>query len=162
LSPPTLKTLLLAMLAGLALALSACSGSGASGPPLTAAEFVIRGDEICQSGAEQRAERAAEWFGDDRKPSLAERRSFVAEVVGPNYRSQLEKLRELTPPQGDEARIEQILTGLEHLAQDAESHPDDMLKASRKTKAAKLAAGYGFAVCGGLSAQGPRDGPSGS
>lgn len=148
LSPPRLKPLLISSLAGLALAIAGCGNSGALGPPLTADEFVIRGDEICRSGAEQRAEEAAEWFGGKTKPSRAERRSFVAEVVGPNYRRQLDALRELSPPQGDEERINRILTGMEHLARHAETDPEDMLRPGGRTKAAKLAAGYGFTVCG--------------
>lgn len=147
-SLPKLKPLLFSSLASLALAVTGCGGSDSTGPPLTADEFIVRGDEICQSGAEDRAKEAAEWFGDDPRPSRAKRRSFVADVVGPNYRGQLEQLRELSPPQGDEARIDEILTGIEHLARNAESDPDDMLKAHSKTKAARLAAGYGFMSCG--------------
>jgi hypothetical protein len=148
LQPPRLKSLLPAILASLALVAAGCNAGAAAGPPLTADEFIVQGDEICAAAAEQRAKEASDWFGRDPEPSVADRQAFIAEVVGPNYRRQVEQLRRLTPPPGDEAQIEQILVGLEHVAEVAEQEPGDMLKAGSDARAAKLAAAYGFMACG--------------
>lgn len=135
----------LALLVVAALVLAACGGEDAP----TKEEFIAEGDAICREGDEALNTAAEEQFGDlSADPPRKQQEQFVSEVVAAEYRSQLEQLRELTPPEGDEEEVDAILTSLEQLADQAESDPGSLLDAQTAPEAARLAAEYGFMSCG--------------
>lgn len=139
----------LALLAALALIAAACGDDDSSGPPLTKEEFLTQGDEICLEGDREVEAAARERFGDlSTEPPREEQEAFISEVVAPQLRSQLEQLRDLVPPEGDEEEIEEILNGLEDLADQAESDPGALIDAESPPRASQLAVEYGFQSCG--------------
>lgn len=139
----------LALLAALALIVAACGDDDSSGPPLTKEELITQGDEICLAGDREVEAAARERFGDlEAEPAREEQEAFISEVVAPELRDQLEQLRDLVPPEGDEDEIEEILAGLEDLADQAESDPGALIDAESRPRASQLAIEYGFQSCG--------------
>ncbi|MGH2957911.1 MAG: hypothetical protein ACRDL6_13070 [Solirubrobacterales bacterium] len=91
-------------------------------------------------------------FRPGRRPSDAEIEQFVAGTAVPNLREQLEELRALTPPRGDEQRVAAIFDAAERAVDGLEADPqafaDDA--AVRRLFAPARAAGrrYGMRECG--------------
>ena len=61
---------------------------------------------------------------------------------------QVEEIRELGAPEGDEEKVEAILTALEDGAAEIEDDPSQALEGDPLKEARELADEYGFKVCG--------------
>lgn len=135
--------------------LVACGGGG-----LAKEEYIARADEICRA-----SDRETEDLEVPR--GVTETREFLEEAESITRRT-LERLRELEPPEEDEARIEEMLTKVERavdllpqlgqaLAQqdtqegqaDARQIATEIQEAS--SEAQEIARAYGFKECGGVS-----------
>jgi hypothetical protein len=144
----TLAALLAALLAVGALA--GCSDDKAApeepeadgSSALAKAEFIEQADAICRA-TNERIQEAGEALGDSPEPAAAFQ--HLEEIVLPELSAQATALRELTPPAGDVATIEEMLDALD-AALDAAgegSGDDDPL-----VTANQIALDYGFAECG--------------
>jgi peptide subunit release factor 1 (eRF1) len=101
--------------AGLAIGLIAAGcgddddGDGdGGGEPLTKQEFVAQANQICAEGDKKIDQQGKEIFGQG-KPSTAQQEQFATEVLAPEVQSQVDQIRELTPPEADEETINKIL-----------------------------------------------------
>jgi hypothetical protein len=139
------KTLVIALSACAAVALTGCGGDGDSGP--TKAEFIEQADKICQEGDDKIA-AAAEDFADPANPTEAEVMTAVEDVVVPSLRGQVEELRELDPPEADSEEIEAMLDALEKATEAAEADPEAVLDEGTFADANERAQEYGFESCG--------------
>ncbi|KRB78924.1 hypothetical protein ASE01_23610 [Nocardioides sp. Root190] len=109
---------------------------------LAKAEFIEQADAICRA-TNERIQEAGEALGDSPEP--ADAFQHLEEVVLPELSAQAKALRELTPPDGDVATIEEMLDALD-AALDAAgegSGDDDPL-----VTANQIALDYGFGECG--------------
>jgi len=135
-------------------------------------DYIVQADTIC-AGSEQAIETEAEVglgidandfrvlpsgevvFKRGRRPSPRRIERFGSEVVVPNLRRQMEELRALIPPRGDEETVAEIYEtaerGIERLAADPALFNDRAAVRRELGQARRLARGYGFFECGTYS-----------
>jgi hypothetical protein len=138
-------------------AISACgssgnnSGSKASGPPLTKAQFIQQADAICRRGNDKIDAQTS-----NLAPSVAPS-DFITKTMLPDLRAEVDELRALQPPAADEATITKMLdnlsTGLDQFEKNAKSNPTTALQKPPQAlkDAATAATAYGLKECGGSS-----------
>ncbi len=134
----------------LTVSLAACGGGG---DELTKAQFVEQGNDVCERTQRRTTEAAGRIFTVEGEiPSAEQIERFANETVDPALEEELDRLRELTPPQDDQERVEDILNagqaGLEEIRRDPTSliGDRDPLENYRE-----LAGGYGLDKCGAFS-----------
>jgi hypothetical protein len=115
-----------------------------SGATLTKDEFIAKADAICAAG-DQALTAAVQALGNGR-PSQADLQRF-AELAVPALQEQVDGIRALTPPAGDEDRVSAMLdavqNGIDRIETDPSSIESDPLKAP-----GQLAEDYGLQECG--------------
>jgi membrane protease YdiL (CAAX protease family) len=153
---PTRRAATVAKAAGLALVAAAAiavtvPAAGASGASVHASggaersAYIERGDGICRRTV-ARVDAVVEGLGLD--PSDADARAAADRIVTLS-RSEVRRLRALTPPAGDARRLDRLYDaverGIERIADDPERLFDEPGPMARVTR---LARDYGFEVCG--------------
>jgi hypothetical protein len=134
--------------------LSGCGDDGSGGQTASAlskAEYVRQADEICGG---QEIDKAAQQFfaGFSRKnpPTPEKEAEFVNEVVIPTHQQQLDELRTLPIPAGDEEQVEPFLEEgqafIDRLGEDPSLFIQQRVTPEFK-EAAKQAADYGLQSC---------------
>jgi hypothetical protein len=123
----------------------------AGGEPLSKQEFIRQADEICREGDRQIDQEAEESFGGQ-EPEAAELEEFATEVVVPNIQQQLDGIRSLTPPEGDEDEISAIVDAAQDGVDELEADPGKLTQGQDAggafTEANRLAQEYGLKECG--------------
>lgn len=152
----------LALLA-MILALAGCGGgsgstessSTESTSSLTKAEFVKKGNAICTNTEKEVAEGVAKFmkehnFSEKKPPTAKQIAELAEEVLVPKVRKQIDEIRALGIPSGDEKEVEAIFAAAEEALKETEEDPSVFGKggAGPFTKANKLSREYGLAVCG--------------
>ena len=134
--------------------LAAVAGAGCGGDdekPLSKAEYVKQGDAICKKAQASGEKKVEEMFGDlgpNEKPSDEQLTTLVEDVIKPNTQGQLNDLRDLTPPEGDEDTVNGIYDGVEEGLAKVEDDPKILLsKDDPFAPATKKAEEYGFKEC---------------
>jgi hypothetical protein len=138
---------------------SSSSGGGTSGgeeSALTKKQFIAKADGICAAKDKELNEEVEkfvkeEGISESKKPTQAQENELVESYVVPNIRSQGEEIGELAAPEGDEEKIETIVSSLEEGADEAEENPESITGGGSTTpfeKATKEAQAYGMQVCG--------------
>ncbi len=157
----TLRVLAALAVAMSLLALAACGGDDdSSDEPVTKADYIEQGDAICQELYKQRdplETEAARAALDGDTEGAAQTFENAAEITD----NRVAELRELTPPEGDEAAVDEIWTRGEEVADTARTAADairtedqkSLAKASAQGRIAttrfnKAAIDYGFFSCG--------------
>lgn len=140
-----------AVLAGCGGGSSTSNGSEAS---LTKAQFVKKGDQICERNYTRREQVLAGYLAKAEKEGqlpLAKQEEVLVDQIMPIFREESEQLNELGLPTSETQKAEEILKGLEAAIAAVESEPDVALtKGTRVQFAAveNLAHSYGFEFCG--------------
>ncbi len=121
------------MFAALALAAAGCGDddegdTGESGTPLTKEEWIAQADAICEQADQDIDQQVNELFGGQ-QPSQEEIDQFTEDVLVPSLRDQAADIRALTPPEGEEDEINQLLDDLDSAIDEVESDPS-LLQAS--------------------------------
>lgn len=142
---------LTAILAALAVAVAAFAVAGcgddsddtdtASGDPLSKEEFIAQADEICETGDAQIEQEALE-LGTN-----ADADTLVTTVIVPGTRTQVEQIRALVPPEGDEETINEFLDTFDRGLDELENDPSILVKAKTIAEARQIATAYGFNSC---------------
>jgi hypothetical protein len=122
---------------------------------LTKAAFVKKGNAICAKSEEEVAagveKLAKENNALEKKPLSAKQMEAVAgEVLVPTVRKQLNEIRALGIPSGDEQEVEAIFAAVEEGIEKTEEDPSAFAEGGSGpfVKANKLAREYGLTVCG--------------
>lgn len=133
-------------------AVAGCGDDGdgtetASGDPLSKEEFIAQADEICETGDAQIEQGALDLGPNPDADTL------VTTVIVPGTRTQVEQIRELVPPEGDEEQINEFLDTFDRGLDELENDPSTLAKAETIAEARQIAAVYGFKSCnaGGTS-----------
>ncbi len=133
---------------------AAKAGSSDDAPALTKAEFIEQGDEICKEASEEYGAGIEEFLTENdvsqaKGPTVEQEEELLAEIVLPRIKVEMEELRELGPPEGEEERVDEIFTGVEDVVAEGESDPSTVAgnenpfaDPNAKAKA------FGFEVCG--------------
>jgi hypothetical protein len=91
-------------------------------------------------------------FKPGRRPPDAEVEEFVANTAVPNFREELEEVRALTPPRGDQRRVDAIYDAVEgavdRLEADPQSFVDDAAVSRLFAEARRIGRAYGLRECG--------------
>jgi len=120
---------------------------------LSKAELIKQGDAICTKGNKSIETEANEFAEENnvntKKPTQAQKEEVITEVVAPGVRKQGEEIAELGAPSGDEPEVEAIVAAVEGGADELEEDPKLLIEGKNPlAKGSKLAASYGFKVCG--------------
>ena len=117
---------------------------------LTKPEYIAEGDQICAEGTARIAREALDRYGEA-QPSLEQIDEFAREVVAPVLQEQVDQLRALPPPQGDDETVAAIYVevqeGIDALREDP-SLLAEPASGGAFDEANDLAQGYGFRQCG--------------
>lgn len=146
---------------GMAIALAAavvgCGGgddsTDSSAAALTKSEFIKEADAICGDANEQ-GEEEAEQFAEENgftleKASEEQIEEAISAVLVPSLNQQAEEISALGAPEGDEEKVEAIITSLEDAATEVEDDPGTVIDGTALEEPGQLAEDYGFKVCGG-------------
>lgn len=150
-----------AIVAALAIAFAAFAAAGcgddgddtetSSGEPLSKEEFIAQADEICESGDAEIEQQALD-LGTD-----VDADTLVTTVIVPGTRDQVEQIRSLVPPEGDEDVINDFLDTFDRGLDELENDPSILAKAETIAEAREIATDYGFKSCntGGTASSQP-------
>ena len=166
------KRALAALIACLAIAAGAagCGGGGdstssggdtatsdsteASGSAPTKAVFVKEADAVCLKADSKLNEEVADYAKEkgiptNKEPTEDQQVELYEAVVIPNVKTQGEGIAELTPPEGEEDAVAEIVDALEAGVEDAEGDPQQLVEGKNPlADASSKASAYGMKVCG--------------
>jgi hypothetical protein len=149
---------LFAALAALAMIVAGCGGdddsTGTTGS-LTKAEFVKQGNAICAKGNKELDEDFEKFakehnLSENKRPSNAVLTEASEDILIPVVSDQIEQLRDLGAPAGEEQQVDEILTAAEEGIEKGEEDPVSLTAENGGPfkKANKLAKDYGLTKCG--------------
>jgi hypothetical protein len=153
-----LIVLLVGALAG-ALLIAGCGSSdnSESTASLTKAEFIKQADSICGTTEKQSEKEFEEFFEEEgfsknKEPSKEVQEQAVEEIIAPGIASQLEEIRALGFPEGqDGEEAEAIVESAEEDVEEVEEEPSALFSGSTFKKTNEEARAYGLKVCGSES-----------
>jgi hypothetical protein len=141
---------LLGLVLAVALIAAGCGGGGddsTSTSSLAKPAWIAKADAICQQGNQEIEQAANEQFGkQQQEPSDEQIQQFTNETVIPSVQSQIDQIKDLGAPSGDEDQVNEILDTVQadiDKAKSAATLPDDAFANSNA-----LATRYGLKVCG--------------
>jgi hypothetical protein len=113
----------------------------------TKEEFVADANQVCEEGNTELDAAAEQVFGKDR-PTAEDEGTFITETLVPNVQGQIDEIRDLGAPEGDEDEINGILEDAEAALSDLEANPtfeggDPFADVNRRL------ADYGLTTCAG-------------
>jgi hypothetical protein len=135
---------------------SSTSGSTTSGvtgftgeAPTDPISYHLAADKYCRQAEHELDRAAAEQFGGG-NPSPEELTDFVNDVYLPVMRRQMEQIRTIPIPEGEEAAVNAIYEAFDEGLAQAEADPESLLQGPPPgiERASELAADYGFDDCG--------------
>jgi len=150
----------LALLAGalaVALVIAGCGSSDSSSTTasLSKAEFVKQGNAICKAGNKEIEEGFEEFTKENnlsktKPPSKAIQEEAAETILIPAINNQVEEIRALGTPEGDEGEVDEILTDAEEAVEEGEEDPTSLLGAepAKFKELNKESREYGLTVCG--------------
>jgi hypothetical protein len=131
-----------------ALFATGCGGgddSGSDEPAPTKAAYIVEADAICTAGLEDFEVIVEDLPNDIEAP---ESQAAISDEIVPLYRDQIEQLRALTPPEGDEDTTAAIYDAVEDGVDKVEQDPSALDEVATFEEANALAIDYGLEVCG--------------
>jgi hypothetical protein len=140
----------------IALAVAGCgggSGSRSSSGSISKEEFVVKADAICKKGTERMQAAIFAALKHPRnltKVSKAEQEKIVATAMVPSVSREVKELRALPIPEGDEEKVDAMITALEEGIETAERDPEAVTKSSDAVFgiSSRIAGEYGLEACG--------------
>lgn len=148
---------LIAAVLALGLITGGCGGDSSTAS-ITKAVFIKKADAACEKGNRRLQADFATYLKSGKaakasEPTEADYSELVATVVAPNLEQEIEEIRALGAPSGDEEQVEAILEAREESIEKAEANPELMSGNGDElfTKPRKLAREYGLKVCGAVA-----------
>jgi hypothetical protein len=133
-------------------AVAGCGDDSSSAEAPSKAVFIKQGDKLCKK-ANDRQLALLQRYAKDHEAEGGTRgyEEKIVVVVGlPPMEEEAEQLSELTPPEGDEEKVDEIVSGIEEGVEKTKADPAGGLKPAGENtfaEAEKLARAYGFKVC---------------
>jgi ABC-type lipoprotein release transport system permease subunit len=121
------------------------SSDDSSTSSLTKAQWIAQADAICQQGNQEINQAAHQQFGNQ-KPTAAEIQQFGTGTALPNTQTQVDKIKALGVPSGDEDQVNHLLDTVQADIDKAKAAGD--LNQSTFDDGNALARQYGLKVCG--------------
>jgi hypothetical protein len=131
---------------------STTSASKSGSASISKKDFLKKGNAICKAGNKQINAQGKKLFGGLKgKPSTSQMTRFTKKVLIPSVQQQVDKIRALGAPKGDEAKVKAIVDAAQQGVEKGKQDPLALAQAKGGgplTKANKLARQYGLKVCG--------------
>jgi hypothetical protein len=121
------------------------NGDSTTTASLTKAEWIAKADAVCQQGNQQINQAAHQQFANQ-KPTAADVQQFATGTALPNTQSQVDQIKALGAPSGDEDQVNKILDTVQADIDKAKAAGD--LEDSTFADGNALARQYGLKVCG--------------
>lgn len=142
---------------GLVAAGCGSSSSTSTTAALTKSQFLKQGNAICNKGNQQINKVAHQTFTKKKYPNGPPPKSvqtkFVTDTVIPSVQSQIDGIKALGAPTGDEAQVKAIVDSAQSALDKAKADPTLMLQNNSKNdpfaEANQLTKSYGLTACGG-------------
>jgi hypothetical protein len=149
---------LLAVALAAVIAVAGCGGSGADDATtasISKVAFIKKADAICTKVAEQSQSEYAAFVKannvpEGEEPTATQWGDIGKTILIPDLQQQIDEIRQLGVPAGDEAEITAFLDATEKAIEKVEDEP--LAAKSPSTllaNADKVSEGYGYKVCGG-------------
>ena len=150
---------LIAVVIAAAMLVAGCGGSddSSSSASISKEEFITKADAICKESS-KRMEKQLFLFlrknrteGSLRKPSVAQNEKFITTVLIPNLQREIKELKELGVPDGDEEKVDAMITALEEGLETAEDETATVAAGTSDMVfgiASRIAGEYGLETCG--------------
>ncbi len=149
---------LIGLMAGLlliaALAIVGCGDSDeeATASSITKAEFVKKANATCKAAEEQIQGDFGAYaveIGELKNPTESDYAKLIEVVLVPNLEEEIEKLRELGAPSGDESEVDAMIEAREESIELAEEDPRLVVDKGEAIfgKSSQLAEEYGLEAC---------------
>jgi hypothetical protein len=128
--------------------------SSSAGPALSKATFVKRGDEICLKAANEYGKQAEDFLEESgvsqaKGPNPEQEEELLADIILPRIKVEMEELRELGPPKGEEEKVDEIFTAVEEIVDEGEDDPSTVTGNENPfAEPNAKAEAFGFEVCG--------------
>ncbi len=144
---------LLAAALAVVLAVAGCGGSDSSTASITRAEFIKKADAACRKGEEEIQKEFAVYIKgheDVTSPTEDDYSELVETIFVPSAEQEMDEIRALGIPRGDEDQVEALLDARERSIEAAKDEPKALISNSKKIfgEASKLANDYGLKDCG--------------
>jgi hypothetical protein len=158
--PTPTKGLAFALILTVGLVAAGCGSSNNSSTSTTAAltkaEFLKKGNAVCKKGNQQINTAANQTFSRKKYPNGPPPKSlqvkFATDTVIPSIQTQINGIKALSPPSGDEAKVKAIVDSAQAALDKAKADPTALLQNNPKNdpfaETNKLANAYGLTVCG--------------
>lgn len=126
------------------------SSSTSTAASITKEEFVTQANQICADGNETIDAAVGDAFSGG-QPSQEETEQFVTGSVIPAIQAQVDGLRALGAPEGDEEQVDAILDAADQGIEEAQADPASFIAGGGDpfVEANQLAADYGLTECAG-------------
>lgn len=128
-----------------ALLAAVAAGCGGDEKPLSKSEYVEKGNAICSKG-NKKVDEAVRKLG--RSPDQEQLKEFASDDLAPIVEDQLDDLRDLKPPKGDERKVEQVYKAADDGLDKVKDDPESLTSSAPFAKANKEVRSYGLKVCG--------------
>jgi hypothetical protein len=142
---------LFAALVAVALIAAGCGSSDDSTTDstasLTKAEFLKQGNAICDAGNKEINAGFNEFLPKGKEPSKAELDEAMETVLIPSVTKQVEEIRALGAPEGEEEAVEDFLVGAEEELEKGEEEPAYLATDSSFNKTTQEAKAIGLTSC---------------
>jgi hypothetical protein len=135
------------VLAALALGATACGSDDES--TITKEDFIAQANEICKTAQEETDAAAEEALSN--QPTDEEIATFWNETAQSSIEGQVQQIRDLGTPEGDEAEIDAMLAEVESAIAETQEAVDEGTVGEGPdpfAEADRLAADYGLTECG--------------
>ena len=114
---------------------------------LTKAEFVKQGNAICDAGNKEINAGFEEFLPKGKQPSKAELDEAMETVLIPSVTKQVEEIRALGAPEGEEEAVEDFLVGAEEELEKGEEEPASLATDASFNKTSQEAKALGLTSC---------------
>jgi hypothetical protein len=144
--------ILLAGLLATGLIAAGCGGDdddddgGDGGEALSKEEFVSQANQICTDGNAEVETAATETFQNG-QPTPEEEEAFVTDTVLPSVQGQIDQIRALGIPEGDEDEVNGFLDEAEAIVDEAEADPQTFFQGDPFAEVNDDLTAYGLTAC---------------
>jgi hypothetical protein len=126
---------------------AATDSSASSDEGLSKEEFIAEADEICTESDKEIQTAVVEKLGAA-TASTEDLTDMIATVYIPGREDQLEQIRALGTPAGDNGELEEVLSAFDEGIADLKANPVPEGNSGTLAEAVRLAKRYGFKACG--------------
>jgi hypothetical protein len=113
----------------------------------TREDFIEDADSICEEGTNEIGEALADQFPQGQPPAGPEFNAFAQSTAIPNIQAQIDAIRGLEPPPGEQLQVNAFLQAAQAELDKAKQDPSYLASEAAFANSNQLAADYGLTAC---------------